>query len=96
MDFAGINIVDINEEQPDYGRWLILGPPGGGKTTLAATIAELGKTLFIDLAGEKGTRSFPTPAESTSSAPTRSPPSTTSSGHSTRATTTTRPSSSTR
>lgn len=58
MDFAGINIVDINEEQPDYGRWLILGPPGGGKTTLAATIAELGKTLFIDLAGEKGTRSF--------------------------------------
>ena len=31
---------------------------GSGKSTLASTIAELGKTLFIDLNGEKGTRSF--------------------------------------
>jgi len=56
--FAGIDIVDVNEEQPDFGRWLILGPQGGGKTTLASTIGELGKTLFIDLMGEKGTKSF--------------------------------------
>ena len=56
--FAGIDIVDVNEEQPDFGRWLILGPQGGGKTTLASTIGELGKTLFIDLIGEKGTKSF--------------------------------------
>lgn len=56
--FAGIDIVDVNEEQPDFGRWLVLGPQGGGKTTLASTIGELGKTLFIDLMGEKGTKSF--------------------------------------
>lgn len=56
--FAGIDIVDVNEEQPDFGRWLIIGPQGGGKTTLASTIGELGKTLFIDLMGEKGTKSF--------------------------------------
>lgn len=56
--FAGIDIVDVNSEQPDFGRWLILGPQGGGKTTLASTIGELGKTLFIDLMGEKGTKSF--------------------------------------
>ena len=42
----------------DYGRWLLHGPQGAGKSTLASTIAELGKTLFIDLNGEKGIRSF--------------------------------------
>lgn len=56
--FAGINIVDVNEEAADYGRWLILGPTGGGKSSLASTIATMGKTLFIDLPGEKGTQSF--------------------------------------
>lgn len=42
----------------DYGRWMIHGPQGSGKTRLASTIAELGPTLFIDLTGEKGIRSF--------------------------------------
>lgn len=42
----------------DYGRFLIHGPQGSGKTTLASTIATFGKTLFIDLLGEKGVRSF--------------------------------------
>lgn len=56
--FAGVNIVDVNEEAADYGRWLILGPAGGGKSSLASTIATMGKTLFIDLPGEKGTQSF--------------------------------------
>jgi hypothetical protein len=37
---------------------MIHGPQGSGKTTLASTIAELGPCLFIDLTGEKGTRSF--------------------------------------
>ena len=29
--FAGVNIVDVNEEAADYGRWLILGAQGAGK-----------------------------------------------------------------
>lgn len=56
--FAGINIVDVEEEAADYGRWLILGAPGSGKSSLASTVATMGKTLFIDLPGEKGTQSF--------------------------------------
>lgn len=56
--FAGLAVVDGEAESPDYGRWLVLGPQGSGKTTFASTVAVLGKTLFIDLAGEKGTRSF--------------------------------------
>ena len=42
----------------DRGKWLIHGEQGSGKTTLASTIAECGKTLFVDLIGEKGTRGF--------------------------------------
>lgn len=49
---------DMDEVAEDYGRWMIHGPQGSGKTTLASTIAELGPTLFIDLTGEKGIRSF--------------------------------------
>jgi hypothetical protein len=37
---------------------LIHGLPGSGKTTLASTIAQQGKTLFVDLIGERGTESF--------------------------------------
>lgn len=50
--------VGVDDLEEDYGRWLIHGPQGSGKTTLASTIAELGPTLFIDLVGEKGVRSF--------------------------------------
>jgi hypothetical protein len=48
----------MNDVKEDYGRWMIHGPQGAGKTTLASTIAEIGLTLFIDLTGEKGIRSF--------------------------------------
>jgi hypothetical protein len=58
QDFAGIEVDDLGEMRSDYGRWLIHGPQGSGKTTLASTIAEAGKTLFIDLTGEKGIRSI--------------------------------------
>jgi hypothetical protein len=53
-----IETVGLDDLKADYGRWLIHGPQGSGKTTLAATIAEVGKTLFIDLTGEKGVRAI--------------------------------------
>jgi len=56
--FGGVDLMSMDELPDDYGRWLIHGPQGSGKTTLASTIAKLGKTLFIDTTGEKGVRSF--------------------------------------
>lgn len=57
--FAGLNTIEHNdEEQEDAGKWLIHGPQGSGKSTLASTIANVGKTLYVDLVGEKGGRSF--------------------------------------
>lgn len=56
--FAGLDIYDSDDVSEDHFTGLIHGPQGSGKTTLASSIAELGKTLFIDLTGEKGTRSF--------------------------------------
>ncbi len=55
--FAGVKLSALGERS-DYGKWLIHGPQGAGKSTLASTIAEIGKTLYIDLPGEYGTRSF--------------------------------------
>lgn len=57
--FAGLNLIDSGDvEQEDAGKFLIHGPQGSGKSTLASTIAACGPTLYIDLVGEKGTRSF--------------------------------------
>jgi len=56
--FGGVELSNLDDMADDYGRWLIHGPQGSGKSTLASTIAKLGKTLFIDLTGEKGVRSF--------------------------------------
>lgn len=57
-EFSDLQILKPGDVKPDRGRWLIHGPQGAGKTTLASTIAYLGKTLFVDLIGEHGTRSF--------------------------------------
>lgn len=54
----GLQTGGLDDFPQDYGRWLIHGPQGSGKSTLASTIARAGKTLFIDMVGEKGTRSF--------------------------------------
>lgn len=58
LNVPGLNIIKSAEVRGDYGRWLIHGPQGSGKSTLASTIAEVGKTLFVDFTGEKGVRSF--------------------------------------
>jgi energy-coupling factor transporter ATP-binding protein EcfA2 len=55
---GGVPLHKIEEMPDDAGRWLIFGPQGSGKSTLASTIGKLGKTLFIDLTGEKGVRAF--------------------------------------
>lgn len=57
--FAGLDLIGVEDaEAEDAGKWLIHGPQGSGKTTLASTIAQVGPTLFVDLVGEKGTKSF--------------------------------------
>src|SRR5690606_40072184 len=55
---AGLSLMGANDVPNDRGKWNLHGPQGGGKTTLASTIAQLGKTLYVDLLGEKGIRSF--------------------------------------
>ena len=58
LTIPGVNLMEAGEVPNDLGRWLIHGPQGSGKTTLASTIAGAGKTLFVDFTGEKGIRSF--------------------------------------
>lgn len=57
---AGLELInaDTIDTSPDFLRALIYGAPGSGKSYLASTIAKLGKTLYIDLVGERGVRSF--------------------------------------
>lgn len=58
LSIPGVDILGAEEVPDDRGRWLIHGPQGSGKTTLASTVAECGPTLFVDFTGEKGIRSF--------------------------------------
>lgn len=58
LDVPGLNFMGPDDLPEDYGKWLIHGPQGFGKTLLASTIATLGPTLFIDLPAEKGSRSW--------------------------------------
>lgn len=56
--FAGLPVLGMDAVGKDWGKWLIHGPQGAGKTWLASSVAEMGRTLFIDLVGEHGVRSF--------------------------------------
>lgn len=58
LNIPGVDLMGADDVPEDRGRWLLHGPQGAGKTTLAASIAEVGPTLFVDFVGEKGTRSF--------------------------------------
>lgn len=55
---AGLTLYGTDSIGDDYGRFLLHGSQGSGKTYLASTIAALGKTLLVDLRGERGTRSY--------------------------------------
>lgn len=57
--FGGVPVTIMgDDDQPDYGKWLIHGPQGSGKSTLMSTLGSMGPMLFIDLLGEHGTQSF--------------------------------------
>lgn len=59
FDFGipGLTPPDPNAPR-DRAKILIHGPQGSGKTLLASTIAQCGRTVFVDLLGEHGTLSF--------------------------------------
>lgn len=57
-----INLADLptlEETGRDHGKVLIHGEPGTGKTTLATSIAEVAKTLYVYFPGEQGIASIP-------------------------------------
>lgn len=56
--FAGLDILDPKDRKPDKLKVILHGLPGTGKSFAASTIAQLGKTLYIDMLGERGTESF--------------------------------------
>lgn len=56
--FAGVPVMRSKSMKDDRLRLLLHGSQGSGKTRLASSIAALGPTLFIDMVGERGTKSF--------------------------------------
>jgi hypothetical protein len=58
LDVPGLAFQTQEELGDDWYKIIIHGPQGAGKTALAGTIAECGKTLYLDLPGEKGVRSL--------------------------------------
>lgn len=58
MSLGSFDIVPANSGKPDAMRVLLHGPPGGGKSFAASTIAQVGKTLYVDMVGERGEDSF--------------------------------------
>lgn len=55
---AGLTLYGTDQIGDDYGRFLLHGSQGSGKSFLGSTIAQVGKTLFVDMRGERGPRSF--------------------------------------
>lgn len=55
---AGLEVTPSASITPDRLKLLIHGQSGSGKTTLASSIAMLGKTLLVDMNGEKGIASL--------------------------------------
>src|SRR3546814_18883942 len=55
---AGLTLYGAEDIGDDYGRCLLHGSQGSGKTFLGSTIAALGKTLMVDMSGARGSRSW--------------------------------------
>lgn len=53
-----LNKQNVDEFSGDKGRVLLLGQSGTGKTTLAGSVAEMGKTLYAYTIGEEGISSL--------------------------------------
>lgn len=49
----------LEEAGRDHGKVMIHGEPGTGKTTLASSLAELGRVLYLYYPGEQGLASIP-------------------------------------
>lgn len=58
FSIPGLSLIPSTSMKPDKMRVLVHGFPGTGKTYYASTIAQLGPTLYVDMIGEKGGRSF--------------------------------------
>ncbi len=56
--FAGLDVLSPEDRKPDKLSLILHGLPGTGKSYAASTIAQLGKTLYIDVLGERGTDSW--------------------------------------
>jgi hypothetical protein len=48
------NMPSLKDQGKDRFKLLLHGSPGSGKTTLAGSVAEVAKTLIVDMPGEKG------------------------------------------
>lgn len=58
FQIPGVNVISSENMVKDRMRVLVHGYPGSGKTYYASTIAQLGKTLVVDMASEKGGLSY--------------------------------------
>lgn len=54
----GVEVISSDKMVKDKMRVLVHGYPGSGKTYYASTIAQLGKTLVVDMVSEKGGLSY--------------------------------------
>lgn len=58
LSIGGLPVHGMGSLADDKLKVLLYGAPGSGKSWLASSVAELGPTLYVDMIGEKGPKSF--------------------------------------